>query len=161
MSISSNSALTPWPRAASVAVERERLRVSLKDGREIVVPVDWFDFLAKATDDQRQHFQLDEYGVAIYWDELEDSISVPSLFGLPESPPRRTLDRYVVEYRREGRIWNAEIRDLESSTRGRTLNDAKRNAREILAMLLNLTDLDEAGIEVVDEVSAPEAVGAR
>ena len=161
MSISSNSALTPWPRAASVAVEREQLRVSLKDGREIVVPLDWFDFLAKATDDQRQHFQLDEYGAAIHWDELEDSISVPSLFGLPESPPRRTLDRYVVEYRREGRLWNAEIRDLESSTRGRTLNDAKRNAREILAMLLNLTDLDEAGIEVVDEVSAPEAVGAR
>lgn len=161
MSISSNSALTPWPRAASVAVERERLRVSLKDGREIVVPVDWFDFLKQATDEQRQRFQLDEYGAAISWDELEDGISVPSLFGLPENPPRRILDRYVVEYRHEGRVWNAEIRDLESSTRGRTLNDAKRNAREILAMLLNLTDLDEAGIEVVDEVSAPEAVGAR
>src|SRR3970282_1799929 len=111
MSISSNRPLTPWPRAASVAVERERLRVSLKDGREIVVPVDWFDFLTKATDEQRQRFRLDEYGAGTPWDELEDGISVPSLFGLPESPPRRILDRYVVEYRRDGRVWNAEIRD--------------------------------------------------
>jgi predicted RNase H-like HicB family nuclease len=161
MSIASNSALTPWPRAASAAVEGERLHVSLKDGRQISVPLDWFAFLATATDDQRQRFELDEYGAAISWDELEDSISVPSLFGLPENPPRRIQDRYVVEYRHAGRVWNAEIRDLESSTRGRTLSDAKRNAREILAMLLNLTDLDEAGIDVVDEVSAPEAVGAR
>lgn len=156
-----SSSSPTWPRAASVVLDKDRLCVSLKDGRQIVVPVDWFEFLAKATEEQRQRFQLDDHGAAIYWDELDDSLSVPSLFGLPENPPRPKLDKYVVEYRRERRGWSAAFHDLESSTRGRTLSHAKRNARQILAMLLNVADLDEAGIEVVDEVQSREAVGAR
>jgi hypothetical protein len=160
MSISSNNASAPWPRAASVAVEGERLSVALKDGREINVPVDWFDFLASATDKQRQRFQVDEYGAAIYWDELEEGISVPSLFGLPENPPRTRQDSYVIDYRRDGRRWIAEIATLESWTWARTLNTAKRDARWLLARLLDVENLDTAGIQVVDEVHSPEAVKA-
>ena len=159
MSISSNSALR-WPRAASVAVQGERLRVSLKDGREITVPLDRFDFLARATNEQRQRFQVDEYGAAISWDELEEGISVPSLFGLPEHQPRTRQDSYVIDYRHDGRRWIAEIATLESWTWARTLNAAKRDAREMLAMLLGVGSLGEAGIRIVDEVHSPEAVKA-
>jgi hypothetical protein len=152
--------LTPWPRAASVAVERERLRVSLKDGREIVVPVDWFDFLMKATDEQRQRFRLDEHGAAISWDELEDGISVPSLFGLPEHPPRTRGDRYILRYRHDGRRWIADLPDFNSWTPARTLTAAKREGRGLLAMLLDVDDLDAAGINVIDEVDTLAGVRA-
>jgi len=38
---------------------------------------------------------------------------------------------------------------------------AKRHARELLAAYLEIDDLKAAGIEVVDEVHTPEAVGAK
>ena len=160
MSISTSSALTQRPRAASVAVQGDRLRVSLRDGREISVPVEWFDFLGKATDEQRQRFHVDEYGAAISWDELDDRVSVPALFGLPEQPPRTRRDKYVIDYRHDGRRWIAEVAELESWTWARTLSAAKRDGREMLALLLDIESLDEAGIQVIDEVRAREAVEA-
>jgi len=160
MSISRNSAQTPWPRAASVAVGRDQLHVALKDGREIAVPVKWFDFLAKATDEQRQRFEVDEYGAGIWWDELDDGISVPSLFGLPEDPPRVRHDSYVINYRNDGRRWIAEVAELESWTWARTLTAAKRAGRDLLATLLGVEDLEATGINVIDEVHAAEPIRA-
>lgn len=132
----------------------------LKDGREVAVPIDWVGFLANATRDQRQRFRLDEYGAAIEWDELEDGISVPSLFGLPENPPRTRQDTYVIDYRHDGRRWIAEVAELESSTWARTLSAAKRDGREMLAQLLHVGSLDQAGVQVVDQIHSKEPVEA-
>jgi hypothetical protein len=60
----------------------------------------------------------------------------------------------VIHYRREGRRWIAEIPDFESWSPARSLAAAKREGREILAMLLNVDDLSQAGIEVIDEVES-------
>lgn len=160
MSISTADAPMQWPRAASASVDGDRLMVSLKDGREITVPIEWFEFLRIATDDQRQHFHLDDYGAAIEWDELDDGISVPGLLGLPESPPRTPRDSYVIEYRHEGRRWIAEIAELESWTWARSLSAAKRDGREMLAMLLHVESLGDSGIQVIDQVQSKEPVGA-
>lgn len=160
MSISTNSALTPWPRAASAAIEGERLCVSLKDGREVSVPVSWFAFLANASPEERQQFHLDEYGAAIEWNGLEDGISVPSLFGLPEDPPRTQNDTYVIDYRQDGRRWIAEIAELESWTWAPSLSVAKRDGRWLLAQLLHVDSLEQAGIQVVDRVASKEPVEA-
>jgi len=74
------------PRAVRTRVDADRLWVSLEDGRDVSVPVDWFDWLAKATDDQRRDIRIIEGGVGIWWDQLEDGVSVPWLFGLPDYP---------------------------------------------------------------------------
>lgn len=74
------------PRANAVTVDASRLRVTLDDGREIVVPLGWFDWLANATDDQRHDFRIVEGGAGIWWEQLEEGVSVPGLFGLPEYP---------------------------------------------------------------------------
>lgn len=162
MSISRNSALTPWPRAATVAVDQARLRVLLKDGREISVPFDWFDFLCNATDAQRQDCRLDAGGEGIYWDQLEDSISVPSLFGLPEDrPPDPSVRRYVVDYRIDGDSWVAEVRGWDRVEFGRSLSNAKRRVRQLLRAWLQVRDLEAAGIEVVDQVHSAAAAAAR
>jgi Protein of unknown function (DUF2442) len=141
-----------WPRGVSVTIDRERLRVELKDGREVSVPLGWFPWLAGATDEDRQDFELIEGGRGIWWERLDEGLSVPGLLGLPESPPRQKQDRYVIEYRREGKRWVAELPALDSSTWGATLAAAKREGRAALAMLLDVEDLETAGIEVVDEV---------
>jgi hypothetical protein len=74
------------PRASAAAVEARRLRVTLDDGREIVVPLDWFDWLATATEDQQGDLRIVEGGAGIWWEQLGDGVSVPGLFGLPEYP---------------------------------------------------------------------------
>ena len=74
------------PRAVRTRVDADRLWVSLEDGRDVSVPVDWFDWLAKATDDQRRDIRIIEGGAGIWWDQLEDGVSVPWLFGLPDYP---------------------------------------------------------------------------
>jgi hypothetical protein len=67
----------------SAAVADDRLRVDLEDGRELSVPVDWFGWLAAATDEQRSDLEVIEYGLGIWWEELDEGVSVPWLLGLP------------------------------------------------------------------------------
>ena len=86
MTSSTSSQSMTRPRAASAAVEGDRLRVTLADGREIVVPVAWFDWLEQADPEQRQGFKLIGGGAGVWWEGLDDGVSVPWLFGLPDYP---------------------------------------------------------------------------
>jgi hypothetical protein len=74
------------PRAASATVDARLLRVTLLDGREIGVPVEWFDWLQRGPQAQRADLTIIEDGAGIVWNQLDDSLSVPSLLGLPEYP---------------------------------------------------------------------------
>jgi len=65
--------------AIDVAVDSASLRVSLADGREISVPIEWFPRLRDATREQRNHWQLIGGGYGIHWEEIDEDISVPSL----------------------------------------------------------------------------------
>jgi hypothetical protein len=80
---SSISAPDPWPRATSAVVADDRLRVALEDGRELSVPLAWFRWLEGATDAQRADLEVIEYGLGIWWEALDEGVSVPWLLGLP------------------------------------------------------------------------------
>jgi hypothetical protein len=84
MTISTSSDALAHPRAAAVVVDASSLRVSVEDGREIAVPLAWFDWLAEATEDQRRDFRLIGGGAGVWWETLDEGISVARLFGLPE-----------------------------------------------------------------------------
>lgn len=86
MSSSASSPSLSRPRAVAVAVDASRLMVTLQDGREISVPLAWFDWLANATEGQRRDLRIIEGGAGIWWEQLEDAISVPGLLGHPEQP---------------------------------------------------------------------------
>ncbi len=161
MSSSVSSPTLTRPKAAAVTIDATRLRVTLKDGRDLSVPLDWFDWLQRATDQDRQAFTIIGGGSGIWWVGLDEGISVPGLLGLPESSPTRDSQIYVAEYRLDGRDWIAEFHDPDISTFGRTLSAAKRHARELLAVYLEVPDLGAAGVEVVDEVHSPELEAAR
>jgi hypothetical protein len=65
--------------ATRVRFDKNILYVSLNDQREICLPVDkidWLDWLAKATPEQRANWSLESGGFAIYWDDLDDGIEV-------------------------------------------------------------------------------------
>ena len=80
---SSITAPDPSPRASSAAIESDRLLVTLKDGRELRVPLAWFRWLDDATPEQRADLDVIEYGLGIWWETLDEGVSVPWLLGLP------------------------------------------------------------------------------
>jgi hypothetical protein len=81
----SSSASRPdrYPLAASVSVDRARLSVKFIDGRELSVPLNWFAWLAEANDDERAGHRIIEGGQGIWWEQLDEGVSVPGLLGLP------------------------------------------------------------------------------
>lgn len=72
------------PRAADVRCAENTLCVTLTNGREISVPLRWFPRLEGASEAQRGRWELFGHGAAIRWDDIDEDISVPGLFGLPD-----------------------------------------------------------------------------
>jgi hypothetical protein len=48
------------------------------------VPREWFPRLARATPEERQHFEIFDQGFGIHWPDLDEDISVLGLLGLPD-----------------------------------------------------------------------------
>ena len=71
------------PTATAAGVIADRLHVTLADGRELLVPLVWFDWLAAASEADRADLELIEGGEGIWWEKLDDGVSVPGLLGLP------------------------------------------------------------------------------
>jgi hypothetical protein len=71
------------PTAVAATVDDDRLSVTLADGRKLIVPLAWFGWLEGATDAQRADLQIIEGDLGIWWDELDEGVSVPGLLGLP------------------------------------------------------------------------------
>lgn len=67
------------PRIKHVALDDISLRVELIDGRKITVPINWYPLLARATEEQRHHWQLCQAGRGIHWPELDEDLSAAGL----------------------------------------------------------------------------------
>jgi len=48
------------------------------------MPIARFEWLANATEAQRRDLTIIEAGAGIWWEQLEDGVSVPDLLGVPE-----------------------------------------------------------------------------
>lgn len=73
------------PRAAEVTVTREWLRVVLRDGRELAVPIAWYPWLADVSEVALADVEIIEDGQGIWWTMIDEGLSVPGLFGLPHA----------------------------------------------------------------------------
>ncbi|QQR35653.1 DUF2442 domain-containing protein [Devosia oryziradicis] len=67
------------PLAVDVAVTATVLRVTLDDGRELSVPVEWFPRLRDASDLDRANWRLIGRGEGIHWPAIDEDISVRGL----------------------------------------------------------------------------------
>ena len=64
----------------TVKFTADALQVRLSDGREVSTPLEWFPRLRDATSAQRAHWRLIGRGTGIHWQEVDEDISVASLF---------------------------------------------------------------------------------
>ncbi len=67
------------PLATSVSFTADSLSVALADGREVMVPLEWFPSLRDASDEQRRNWRLIGRGIGIHWESIDEDISVESL----------------------------------------------------------------------------------
>jgi hypothetical protein len=65
--------------ALNVRFTEDAMLVSLSDGREISVPLEWFPRLRKATPEQRNKWRFIARGVGIHWEEVDEDIAVTTL----------------------------------------------------------------------------------
>jgi len=75
--------VSPDPTAIDVTISEELLRITLSDGREVGVPLEWFPRLREATPVQRLHWRLIGRGQGIHWPDVDEDVSVRGLLGLP------------------------------------------------------------------------------
>ena len=161
MSTSLDSRWENWPRAAEVQVGTAAVHVRLVDGHELSVPFAWFGFLSAGTEAQRRDVVLEGDGEAIYWPALDDSVSVPSLLGLPEiPPPDPSVGLYTVDYLPGEDGWLAEVRGTGFTSFGATLAAARRAVRNVLRRYHGVRSLGGAGIAVADVVHREAASAA-
>jgi hypothetical protein len=73
------------PTATRVEVDATWLRVGLADGRELAVPLAWFDWLMAASEVERADFEIIENGQGVWWTSIDEGLSVPGLLGLPHA----------------------------------------------------------------------------
>ncbi len=67
------------PLAVDLAVTGETLTVALADGRSLLVPLEWYPRLTKATEAERANWHLLGGGYAIEWPDLDEHIGVAGL----------------------------------------------------------------------------------
>lgn len=72
------------PRARALEFVPDAFVVHLQDGRSLTEPLEWFPWLRDATPEQRSRYEFYGHGYAIHWPEIDEDISVPGLFGLPD-----------------------------------------------------------------------------
>ena len=68
------------PKAFSVACNEDELTVFLSDGRKLTAPLIWFPRLHNASQSEREQFEILGDGEGIYWESVDEDISVAGLF---------------------------------------------------------------------------------
>lgn len=67
------------PLAADVRVGETMIHVTLEDGRELSVPVEWYPRLRDATAEHRANWRLIGRGEGIHWPDVDEDISILGL----------------------------------------------------------------------------------
>jgi hypothetical protein len=67
------------PRVANVHVSATTLTVTLRDGREISAPLDWFPKLWHASMQDREVWEPAAAGHGIHWPRIDEDLSIDGL----------------------------------------------------------------------------------
>ena len=70
------------PLATDVTFGEDSFCVTLADGREVSVPLEWFPRLRDATEDERAAWRLIGGGIGIHWKAIDEDISVESVLAV-------------------------------------------------------------------------------
>jgi Protein of unknown function (DUF2442) len=73
-------------RPVAVEIKAGMLLVTLKDGRLIGTPLDWYPKLTAATSEQLAKVELSTFG--LHWDELDEDLGVEGMLQGIQPKPR-------------------------------------------------------------------------
>jgi hypothetical protein len=65
--------------AVDVRFTDDAMIVSLSDGREVSVPLEWFPRLRDATPEQRKHWRFIAKGIGMHWEDIDEDNGVSTL----------------------------------------------------------------------------------
>lgn len=65
--------------ATDIWFDDVKMYLSLEDGRELSIPIDWFPSLRDATKAQRNNWRFIGNGEGIHWEDLDEDILVENL----------------------------------------------------------------------------------
>ena len=86
-------ALTADERVTGVKFTKDTLRVSLRDGRTITVPLAWYPRLLNASAAERKNWRVAGGGYGIHWPDIDEDLSTEGLLrGAPAPRPRQVKD---------------------------------------------------------------------
>jgi hypothetical protein len=84
------------PTAVNLTIRAGKLIVHLADGRDVVVPIDWYPRLANATRHERLNWHLLGNGYAIEWPDIDEHIGIEGLIaGNRSGESRASLNRWL------------------------------------------------------------------
>jgi hypothetical protein len=65
--------------ATNVWFDDQRMHLILEDGRELMVPLEWFPLLRDASPKQLSNWRLIGDGEGIHWEDLDEDLNVEAL----------------------------------------------------------------------------------
>ncbi len=66
-------------RVTRVSSTEDTLKADFDDGRSVSLPLMWFPRLFRATQSQRDHFELTGQGYGVHWPEVDEDLSAKGL----------------------------------------------------------------------------------
>lgn len=97
-------ALTQVSVIERVYCDDEHIHAHLADGRELGIPLAWSERLSSATPEQRANYQIEEFGAAIHWPDVDEDIGLATFLGVSEdalydafgfNAPTRSTEEYL------------------------------------------------------------------
>jgi len=86
------------PLATYVVVGDQSLTVSLSDGRQLVLPIEWYPRLKFGTPAERNNWRLVGEGVGIHWPDLDEDLSVEGfLAGRKSAESPKSIKGWLAE----------------------------------------------------------------
>lgn len=73
-------------RVADVRITDDTLSVTVRDGRTIIVPLNWYPRLLNASQDAKKNWEIAGAGYGIHWPDLDEDLSTEGLLrGAPDT----------------------------------------------------------------------------
>ena len=66
-------------RVTRISSTADTLKADFDDGRSVSLPLMWFPRLFRATQVQRDHYELTGRGYAVHWPEVDEDLSAKGL----------------------------------------------------------------------------------
>jgi hypothetical protein len=90
------------PQVRKLEFTDDKLSVTIKDGRIVLVPLAWYPRLFYATESERNEWRFFEDSDGrdiIFWEQLDELIPVVALLaGVPSCESSRSLERWLASH---------------------------------------------------------------